>query len=205
MIHGHHTTYSLQKCRCEPCRQAHATYTRERMRAKAAGRPYTTSSARARQHVKILLEAGFRQVEIERATGVSHPSLNNILHNPEKKIHRTTEEAILSTSQGDVYDHCREVPTTVPSRMLRQLAAMGWTHRDIARVAGVGKETVRMTRDRPRPRMHRSTAELIEVAYDRLVGLPLPRGVEATRVRGWAKRHGWEPPTPAVDHWQAAA
>lgn len=203
MIHGHHTTYSLQKCRCEPCRQAHATYARERMRAKAAGRPYTTSSARARRHVKILLAAGFRQVEIERATGVSHPSLNNILHNPEKKIHRATEEAILGTSQGDVYDHCREVPTTVPTRMVRALTRLGWGPGEIARMATVSVMTVRTIRDNPRPRIQRETAELIGAAYDRMVLMPQPGGDYANQMREYARDKGWAAPT--TNGWTVAA
>ena len=201
MIHGHHTTYSRFGCRCEPCRDAHATYSRERLRAKREGQPYTRDATRARKHLEMLLAAGFRMVDLTRAMGVSNPSVKAILTDPEARVFASTEKRILSTSQADVAAHCREVPSTVPMLMVRALTALGWSPADIAQAAKLHVQTVRDTRDAPRPRVHRSTAELIELAYDQLTDMRAPGGPVADQMRALAQKRGWEAPT----RWKGAA
>jgi hypothetical protein len=142
-------------------------------------------------------------VEIQRATGVSNPTMTNIL-TTDRRIYLSTEEAILSTRQKDVYDHCREVPSSVPARMLRSLSAIGWTPTDIARVSALHVSTIKSTRDDPRPRVYRVTADLIGQTYDYLLSLPRPKGDIADRQRAHARRKGWAAPTMS-NHWKAAA
>lgn len=198
MIHGHHTTYSRQGCRCDACREAHAVYSRLRLQAKRDGEPYTRDASRARAHIQLLLQAGFRMVDLERAMGVSNPRVKTILEDPEARVYAATEARILSTSQADVLRHCREVPSDVSCRMLRALTALGWSPADIAQVATLSTQTVRDTRDKPRPRVHRSTAELIEQAFDQLTGMQSPRGPAAGRMRALARSRGWAAPMEVV-------
>lgn len=205
MIHGHHSTYSRQACRCEPCRTAHAVYSRKRLQAKRAGEPYTRDASKARRHLRMLLAAGFRMVELERAMGISNPRVKTILEDPDARIYASTEAKVLSTSQADVYEHCREVPSTVPSRMVRSLTALGWGPAEISRLADVHVQTIRATRDKPRPRMGRDTAELIGRAYDTLIGVPKPGGEYANECRALARRKGWAAPATTHDHWEGAA
>ena len=204
MIHGHHTTYSRQSCRCEPCRQAHAIYSRERLRSKRAGEPYTRDASKARRHLQMLLAAGFRMVELERAMGISNPRVKTILEDPDAKIYASTEAKVLGTSQADVYEHCRQVPSTVPTRMIRSLTSLGWGPGEISRVAGVHVQTIRSTRDKPRPRMGKDTAELIGQAYDQMILMPRPGGHYANQNRAYARRRRWEAPN-TTDHWNEAA
>ena len=204
MIHGHHSTYSRQGCRCEPCRIAHAVYSRKRLQAKRDGQPYMRPTTKARRHLRVLLAAGLRMVELERAMGVSNPRVKAILNDPNARVYASTEEKILSTSQADVYEHCREVPSAIPSRMLRTLAAVGWGPGDIARVASLNVVTIQNTRDKPRPRVYRETAELIGKAYDYMLTLPRPEGHNANQQRSLARRKGW--PKPVIgDHWKKAS
>lgn len=183
-------------------RAAHAKYQRERYRAIKEGQPLTTTPDKARAHVLMLMEAGFRCRELERATGVANPTMRNIIDG-HGRITRLTEERILATRQADVYEHCREVPTTVPTRMIRALTRLGWGPGEIARTAGVDIQTVRTLRDCPRERMYRTTADCIGRAYDQMVAMPQPGGDYANRVRLYARSRGWAPPTS--DGWSVAA
>lgn len=194
MIHGHHTTYSRGGCRCDACRTAHADYSRERLRAKRDGEPYTRDASKARTHLRLLLDAGFRMVDLERAMGVSNPSVKRILEDPEARVYASTERTILGTSQADVMRHCREVPSHVSTRMLRALTVRGWSPAEVAEVATLSEQTIRDVRDRPRPRVYKVTAELIEQAYDSLMGLARPEGPVADRMRALARSRGWTAP-----------
>jgi len=177
-----------------------AVYQRRRRTALAKGEPLSRDPRRAQQHVRLLVESGFRVKEIARAAGVSAPALYELLDGT-GAIFSATEARILATSQADVERHCREVSSTVPMLMLRALTALGWSPANIAQAATLSTQTVRDTRDMPRPRVHRSTADLIERAYDRLTDMRAPKGPVADRMRALAQKRGWEAPT----RWEKAA
>lgn len=183
-------------------RAAYARYERRRREAAKAGQPYLTTPDRARAHIRMLLDAGFQQSDIQRAAGLGSRTTQNILAS-EGHIYRATEEAILACTQQVVAEHARRVPTTVPTRMVRALTRLGWGPGEISRFTGITHTTIRAIRDNPRPRIQRETAELIGEAYDAMTAMPTPSGDYANRVRRYARRRGWEAPTR--DGWSTAA
>lgn len=198
MIHGHHVTYSRERCRCEPCKSAHSKYARERLSAKKRGEPYSRDAGPAREHLRDLLGAGLRPSEIQKAAGISDPTMKNILDNSDALIYRHTEAAILSTTIQDVQAVMREVPSREYARMIRELTALGWGAGDIAQAGGVSRQTVLDTRDRPRERLQRDTALQIAAAYRQLVRLPRPQGRYADHYRRKARANRWRPPAQST-------
>jgi hypothetical protein len=75
-------------------------------------------------------------------------------------------------------------------RRLRALAAIGWTHADIAAHMGKSMSAVERMARCCGPRVRVVTAEAVKQVYEKLSMTPGPSAL----VRMHAERHGWPPP-----------
>ncbi len=100
--HGTRVKYVIDKCRCDPCRRAATAAQRER---RNDIEPAYVTAGPAREHVRMLSEAGVGLKTIAKASGVANGTLSKLMFGdygrktpPSKRIRKTTLDKILAVT-----------------------------------------------------------------------------------------------------------
>lgn len=214
--HGTYAAYTLDRCRCDECRDANRTYEQQLDRAHALHRwdpakPATPGdlvpARRARAHLKRLMAAGMGLKTIARTSGISHGSLSSIMYRRRSKnrtdrrprrrrITRDLERRILAVTV-DLAGGAK-VDGAGTRRRLQALVAIGWSQQRLAALIGMTPSNfgklIHSQRD-----VVRSTADSARQIYDaHWAAAPVPANrfeqAGITRAVQVARDHGWVPP-----------
>lgn len=205
-VHGTHSCYVLDRCRCIACRDANTAYERNRKRQHAYGRWSGLVDAEpSRQRVQQLREQGYGLKTIAERTGVSHGGLTKLVYGiegrpPSRRVTPDIERRLRAfrpstadLAAGATLDACGT------ARRIRALVAIGWSQTKLADRIGMtlaplnsialGKQT------RVTARVHRDVAAV----YDELWNTPPTPAdrwdaTSITRAKKVATAHGWPPP-----------
>ena len=144
--HGTHAKYVVERCGCEPCREANRDY--ERRRGQAIARPdkvwmpYVPAGP-ARRRVAELREHGVGLKTVSRLSGVSHGALSKIIYGdprrgqaPSRRVRPQTLAAILRV-RLDQAQGGQKVPAGPTWALLGELLVAGYTKVFLARRAGL--------------------------------------------------------------------
>lgn len=225
--HGQYATYTWDKCRCIPCKNAATAYEQDRVRQQAYGRWDNLIDAEpVRAHLAALKEYGIGLKRVSALTGVSNGSLTKIwygvyakaggpskgckgagvlLREPCRRVKPETAAKILALELvpanlgAGVVDHER---TDLARIHLRSLTALGWSGNKLADRLGVGRANFTpLLGDRP---ISRSMVDRIEGLYAELCMTP-PSAASSGELRGitmarrQAKQRGWKVPLELDD------
>lgn len=89
--HGSTTAYQ-RGCRCEACRAANRDY----MRTYRGGLKPTVYADPPTAHVRALLESGWKQADLSRASGISYRTFSRISNSRVKRVFAATANALLA-------------------------------------------------------------------------------------------------------------
>ena len=140
---GTNARYVLDKCRCEPCREARSQAERRRQKYAVGILPHPMVDARpVHEHVESLIAQGMGRKRIAAVSGVPHGSLSKLIYGdpkrsmaPSRRVRRSTADRLLAT-RLDVADGAK-VDRTEFDALVDELTARGWSKRQIAkRVTG---------------------------------------------------------------------
>ncbi len=178
--HGSYAKYTVELCRCEPCRRAKRDYERARQRAirrpDQVWAPYVPAGA-ARRHVRELAAAGVGLKQLAKVSGLPHGLLSKLVYGDRargmassRRIRRETHEAIMAVRPSDFAGGTRldAGPTWA---LLEELLAAGYTRTWIAsQLAGRSTPALQLSRHSVSGRNVRAVAEL----YAEFRSLPAP-------------------------------
>lgn len=201
-VHGTHTYYVRDRCRCTECTEAHRAYDLDRRRRQTYGRwDGLVDAEPARSHVQALMAAGMGWKRVAAAAGVSLGSMTKLLYGvthdgvlvrpPAKRIRPASAERILAVqlrlADGALVD------SSSTARRLQSLVAAGWTAKHIAAQLGMLPSNFTPLLH-GRRRVTHGTAVAVRDLYVELAQVTPPDGIGATRARRTAVRLGWAPP-----------
>lgn len=201
--HGTSVAYTADRCRCRPCRDAHAATTASRSKRRAYGWTPYVDAGPARAHVEALRTQGMGWRRIAIAAGVPTGAMSKLLYGvsrrglqPSRGILRETESRILAV-QLDL-GAAVVVDGVGTHRRLQALVARGWSQSKLAGMLGIRPTNIGPIIHGRRP-VQLVTARAVRELYDRLWDKPPPdvtrwdRGAALYACRQ-AKEHGWVPP-----------
>lgn len=120
--HGTNAAYSINRCRCQPCRDAHATYTRKRHRAIGygtwQGRIDATGTTR---RIRALATLGWSCAELgRRRGGIDKTGVQDLAHGKYGKV-----TAAVAADYVAIYDDlcCEDGPS---ARTRSWARGLGW-------------------------------------------------------------------------------
>ena len=206
--HGTRTAYVLDRCRCDPCREAARVYEAQRRRTHLYGRYNNLVDAEpARQHLRTLRAHGMSHQQLETLTGVDKSTLFRILHGrtergegPARRIIPKNADAILAvrfTHEGLPGGH--QIPATGAVRRAQALACLGYSFKWQAEQIGMSPANYTRIVRTEGGKVTVTTHGLIDGLYRRYEMTP-NRAVTwhekaaASRARNTASREGWVPP-----------
>lgn len=135
--HGNRVRYVIDKCRCRPCRDAAAAYTRDLKRRHLYGKVTYVPADPAREHVRALQAQGMGWKRVARAAGIDCSVMWKLLYGdpsrpqaPSKRIRPKTEAAILAVTLD--LASVASVPGVGTRRRLQALVAIGWSQAKLA-------------------------------------------------------------------------
>lgn len=126
--HGQHAAYVLDRCRCQPCREANREYERDRRRRIE---PAYVLATEARAHVEWLATQGIGRKQIAKISGVAHGAIWKLMdgapdrNGPSKRIRWRTHEAILAVTPADCGDNRRVIDAGPTWELLDEMIAAG--------------------------------------------------------------------------------
>lgn len=193
-MHGTRNNYLTHACRCTPCTNDATRERDQRRRLQAYGRPHPhkVSAAKARRHIRTLLNQGMTKAEIAHHAAMAHQTLTRILDG-QQTIINTTSDAILNVTPAARTKPEGRTNATGSRRRIQALAAIGYPLEEQARRAG-------LHHDKPRHLLKQKyvgtdIAEAITNLFDRLQLTPNPiPSRAATQARTIAQANGWLPP-----------
>lgn len=213
--HGTRTCYVIDRCRCQPCRDANRIAGRERIERKARERwnPDISKFVDAepvRTHVRALMASGMGWKRVAEAAGIGSSTLYPILYGkyidqpnhpehrpPRKQILRRNADALLAV-QPDM-----AAGTLVDGNgtrlRLRALVAIGWSQSQLAAMLGMTVTNFGHVINGRGVRVRRSTFEAVTALYEDLWDTP-PTASRPGEARGItvairrAERLGWQLP-----------
>jgi hypothetical protein len=148
--HGQHSAYVLDRCRCEPCKQANTAY--EKNRAQRIEPAYVLASE-ARAHVVWLSTQGVGRKQIAKVTGVAHGTLCKLMFGdnargsrPSKRIRRRTHEAIMAVTPADCGGNRKVISAAPTWALLDEMIAAGVPRSAIATALGYKAHTLQIKR-----------------------------------------------------------
>lgn len=140
--HGNRVRYVIDKCRCRPCRDSAAAYTRDLARRHLYGKVTYVNADPARAHVQSLQEQGMGWKRIARQAGIDTSILWKLLYgdstrnmSPSKRIRPATEAKILAVTL-DLAGGAK-IDSTGTARRIQALVAIGWSQSKIAARLGI--------------------------------------------------------------------
>ncbi len=204
-VHGTQAAYVHDRCRCRDCRDAAARYNARASRLAAYGRwrPFV-DAAPAREHVRLLRDAGLGLARIARLAGVPYSTLSRLVHggprgkSPSRRVRPATEQRILAVSPDlAMLGSAAVVDATGTRRRLQALVWLGYSQARLAAELGMHRHNV--SKVLGRDRVHAATARDVRAAYDRLGNAPPAADTpgqrkSVTRAHGLARARGWAPP-----------
>lgn len=117
---GTHVKYS-QGCRCQPCREAHRVYERnrkrQRMRPDGKGTTYQLVDAtEVRKHLRWLATKGAGYRQLSKISGVSPSSIALIRSGKVTTVRDSTARKLLGVHAGLLLsNNLKRYPTSIPS------------------------------------------------------------------------------------------
>ncbi len=147
--HGTNAKFVLDRCRCQPCKEAHSDYEKRRRRRKAYGGDYWpwVDAAPVRRHVLSLMTKrgkrardGLGPKRISRITGMPHGTISKLLYGnyrgrpPSKRVRKDTAAKLLALNPSDAY----LLDATPLWRMIDELVDFGVPKSRIAQAIGKG-------------------------------------------------------------------
>jgi len=138
--HGTRYRYNNWHCRCDQCRQAQATYQRQRCAAQGAR---LVSIERAREHILNLSRQGVGRRAVAAAADLHPDTVYLIGAGRMSRIRADTETAILDIDASAISDHAL-VPARGAKRCLKRLMRRGYTTSQLARWLGYRNECLHM-------------------------------------------------------------
>lgn len=136
---GTNARYVLDRCRCEPCRDARRAADRKRQAYNAGVRPKPLVDAKpVRAHVLDLMDQGMGLKRIGQVAGVAHGGVSKLIYGdyktgrrPSRRISRTNADKLLSVDL-DLADGAH-VEGTEARALVAELVARGWAKAEIGR------------------------------------------------------------------------
>ncbi|NUO96778.1 MAG: hypothetical protein HOW59_02485 [Nonomuraea sp.] len=198
--HGDRSRYTIDGCRCRPCRDANVAYNRQLSRQHLYGRHPLVDANPAREHVRQLQAAGMGWKRIAEPADLDYAAITKLIYGargrrPSVKIRPTLADKILAV-QLDLAP-AAVVGSTGSARRIQALCYVGWSIPRIAEAAGVDRQALDgILRGRA---ILVSTRDAITSTYERLWNTAPPEAdrsdrVAATRARRRAATAGWAPP-----------
>jgi hypothetical protein len=153
--HGTRAKYVVEKCRCEPCKDANRRYNRDRQRNErraAAGIEQLVvayvDTAEARDHLRWLSSIGIGKRTVHKVTGVALSSIEAIRAGQMRKARARTVDRILAVGKHRTHGRIPVDPQPAFD-MIDQLRANGWTNARIAQALGLKTPALQYRPDRP--------------------------------------------------------
>jgi transcriptional regulator with XRE-family HTH domain len=188
--HGTLARYRIDRCRCQPCKDAKSAYVRNRARQLAYGRWQSYRDAEpCRRHVKALMESGLSLGRVAVLAGLGVSTVQKVMNGtrrsgfvPSEKVLTKTAAAILSVRLDlDAIADTALINVAGTRRRVRALAAIGYSLKDQAEAVGRHPANYRLIRT-------------VRDLYDTWSMTPAPDAWTTQRTRRWAERQGWLPP-----------
>jgi DNA-binding XRE family transcriptional regulator len=199
--HGTHAMYSLDGCRCIPCRRDHTAHRNRTDRLKAYGRydRYNQPVGPVRDHIVMLRGAGITPARLSEISGVSEFAIFRVLRSPDSGIVRArTARRILAVqpSPENAAGHAI-VDSTGTRRRVEALVAIGWNLKQLTEMLGYSPTQIpRMLAGEPvRMRTAREVARFYDVMWDR----PAPAGRSRAFALRMAAERRYYPPLARDD------
>ena len=169
MYHGKASTYN-HGCRCERCRQAHSNYKSDYLRRKRTGTDdQLVSAALVREVLLNMRRRGVTYQCIHRITGISHVSINRIVHCRQRRVHTKMEREILQVEAMRLHLGATPRKDFLPGDeleyMLTELQQMGYSRAELRRMLRATGPDMDL---RPRPWIMRRTYNRFLPLYRRL-------------------------------------
>jgi hypothetical protein len=176
--HGSHAAYAIDRCRCDPCRQAQRDYNRNRNRqlARPDGiwEPYVDAGP-VREHLEWLRSCGVGLKSVAKLAAVSHGTLSKLVYGdpgrrmpPSRRIRPGTARKVMAVMPYHAAG-AQRVPAAPTWRLLDDLIARGWSRSEITRRLGHQGPGLQISRDR----VYASTARQVERLHAELVRVPV--------------------------------
>jgi len=176
--HGTHACYVLDRCGCQPCRDASTAYERRRRHAinrpDEVWRPYVAAGT-ARCHLKGLAAAGVGLKQVAKVSGLGHGVLSKLVYGdrarnmaPSRRIRQATADKILAVTVADVAVGAK-IDGSRTWALVEELVAAGYTKTWIA--GQLGRSVGNLRR---RPLVRASTARAVAELHRRSIDRPAP-------------------------------
>jgi hypothetical protein len=130
--HGHYLTYLRQSCRCRPCLDAWAAYSRERRRKRALGEYSHVSAEPSRRHILRLSRAGVGEKSLAAASGVGRSAIRRIRCGAQLTVTPRTESRLLAVTK-EAYGDGANLPAGPTLRLIERLLKEGFTKVELAK------------------------------------------------------------------------
>ncbi|MEV6854786.1 hypothetical protein AB0M89_13365 [Streptomyces microflavus] len=194
--HGERRCY-LRGCRRDECMDANYRYMSRLRLDYERGSTRRTDAKPVTAHINQLLEAGWTQAQIERATGVNHRTLSPLRMDNCANVHNTTAERLFALSVGPPPADETDTDATGTVRRLQALAAIGHSYPAIARRVGIHKDALGVIARGERARVRVETAKTVTAVYrhlSRAAGPSAHSRLNAARL-GWHGPLAWDDTT----------
>lgn len=193
--HGSYGAYTVDRCRCDDCREAARIYRKRTKFAAANRRSNRVPCDRAANHVRQLLANGWSINQIGVTAGIASTTIVHMLARGQYTLRRT-ERALLAIP-ADSRPASGYVDPTGTRRRVHALTALGWPQAWIARRLGIEESSLRQTM--AAGMVQSTTAEAVAALYEQMwAELPPTRTLTQRRfvatARNLAARNGWAPP-----------
>lgn len=216
--HGQYATYTWDKCRCIPCKDAATAYEQERVRQQAYGRWDNLVDAEpVRAHVRALMDAGMGLKRIAAAAGISNGAASKLIYGvyaqvegpqrgckgsgqrvrpPARRVRKETAEKLLAVTFG--HASRTTVDQSDTARRLQALMANGWSGSKLGERLGIQRSNMTPL-IHGRREVYADTARAVYELYLELAHQAPPETehrdkIAASRARRYAASLGWAPP-----------
>lgn len=199
--HGSLYRYKLGGCRCRPCKDAKAAYSRHRHRMIAYGRWQSYVDAEpCRGHVRSLMASGVTLGRVAVLAGLGVATLQKLMDGtprsggvPSSRVRPKTAESILAVRLNlDDLPGTAWVNATGSKRRIQALAALGYTLKEQAEAVGKIPSNYRAILFRDT--VLAGTARYVRDLYKAWSMTPAPQTWVSERTRRIAEKNGWCPP-----------
>lgn len=187
--HGERRCY-LRGCRRPECLNAHYRYMSRLRLDQQSGKQRRLDGQRTARHVQKLIDLGWTQAQIARASHVAHRTIGAIQHGDYATVSINTARKVLAVPITPPPGDVQYVDATGTTRRIRALVAIGHTLISIAPQTGLREDPLRLIARGERTQVRLATAEAVKAAYHKLSRTP----GTSVRARLMAQRHAWHGP-----------
>lgn len=187
--HGERRCY-LRGCRRPECSAANYRYMSRLRLDYERGEARRAPAAPVLEHLRQLINAGWTQAQIERATGVGHRTIGPVIAETCTKVSTTTARKILALPISEPPTDEVDTDAIGTIRRLQALAAIGHNYPTVAARVGIHKDALGVIARGDRTSVRTETAKAVAAAYRLLSRTP----GTSVRTRLNAARLGWQGP-----------